>query len=452
MRPLVVMVIALAACGNDASVARECDDGETRECYGGPVGTENVGPCRVGLESCSAGRWPGFCVGDIVPRFDNCNKVDDDCNGMIDDGGEVGNECSGTNGCTGAKACDAGGSVRCFAPSRNECDLCGGPDITNVGDNCSSDQGCVGAFVCATDMTFAVCVTPMQNECGVCGGPAVAGLTDACMSADSCPGMVVCNQAGDGPLCNAPMKNECSACFPSVGTPGSTCSGDRGCLGAGACNGTGDALTCMLDASCPHLVISEISTGTTACNTDEYIELYNPSSRNVSLAGYSLRYRTGTGTTYSTVASFAATATIASRGYFLIASSRNNVDCPGSYTGNVNNTVTADATYAIQLSGTEASLWLTNVDVDPTGLSDVIVVDVVGYGTPNSFEGTAAIGAPSAGGAIERKASASSTTVSLAAGGAEVTAGNAYDTDDNAANFVQQAIRVPQNTSSTAEP
>ncbi len=71
------------------------------------------------------------------------------------------------------------------------------------------------------------------------------------------------------------------------------------------------------------------------------------------------------------------------------------------------------------------------------GVLTMIVVDVVGYGTPNAFEG---------------KANAASTSASMAAGGIDVTAGNGYDTDDNATNFVQQAVRVPQNSSSTAEP
>ena len=182
------------------------------------------------------------------------------------------------------------------------------------------------------------------------------------------------------------------------------------------------------------------------------VELYNPSSRSVSLAGYSLRYRTSTGT-FSTMVAFASasTATIAPHGYFLVASARNNANCPGSYTGNVANTVAADATFVVQLSGSEASVWLTKADANPAAISDAIVVDVVGYGTPDAFEGTA-IGAPAAGGAIERKANATSTTSSMAAAGADVTAGNGYDTDDNSTNFVQQVVRVPQNTSSTAEP
>jgi Lamin Tail Domain len=441
-----------AACGSDAQTRNECTDGELRECYGGPAGTENIGPCRTGLEICSGARWPGICVGDIVPLVESCNDFDDNCNGIVDDAPTVGDACLGTNDCTGVLDCDAGGRVRCFAPSKNDCGLCDGPDIDNLGDDCVSDEGCLGGFVCAGDLTIAVCTTPVQNECDVCGGPAVTGLGVDCMSADSCAGTTVCNATGDAAMCNAPMKNECDVCAPSIGTLGGTCSGDHGCLGAIGCNATGDAPLCTLDANCPHLVISEVTTGVTGCVSDEYIELYNPSSRAVSLAGYSLRYRSGASTTYQKLVAFADDAMIASHGYYLIASARGTAGCVGSYTTNPANTVAADATFvAVQMSATEASLWLTTADADPTDITDVIVVDVVGYGTPNAAEGTP-VDEPVIDGAIERKASATSTSASLAAGGAEVTAGNGYDSGDNAADFVQQATRTPQNTSSTVEP
>jgi hypothetical protein len=100
-------------------------------------------------------------------------------------------------------------------------------------------------------------------------------------------------------------------------------------------------------------------------------------------------------------------------------------------------------------------------DANPTDITDVIVVDVLGYDDnlnalpATIFEGTAPAPAPeqvNASGSLERKANAASTGATLAAAGSDVTAGNGYDTDDNAANFVTQAVRVPQNTSSTAEP
>lgn len=456
MRVLLVVVV-LAACGDGKNQpAADCTDGEMRECYGGPPGSENVGPCKTGLEICSGGRWPGICIGDVVPRVELCNEFDDNCNGIVDDVATTGDPCTGTNGCEGTRMCDDSGRVRCIAPSKNECEVCGGAEVADLGDDCEAN-GCVGALVCTADGQGSECAAPTQNECGTCGGPPVTALNTECMSGDGCTGMMVCNIDGTAAVCNAPMKNECMACAPPVPGLGVVCSGSRGCVGMTACNTAGDAAVCVPDEPCGHIVISELSTGSSVCTTDEFIELYNPTSRAIPLAGYTLRYRSVGNTSYTSLVVFSATATIAPHGFFLTASARSSTGCSnspnpgGGYASIAANTVTADATFtAVNLSSTGASIWLTTADQDPVDENDAIVVDVVSYGSP-MFQGQNP--APAVGGAIERKANETSTAASMAAGGTDETAGNAYDVDDaGPANFVEQATRVPQNTSSTPEP
>ena len=66
-----------------------CMMGATRGCYSGPPATRTVGVCRDGAQMCffsggSAG-W-GACGGETLPGVESCNGLDDDCDGIVDDG------------------------------------------------------------------------------------------------------------------------------------------------------------------------------------------------------------------------------------------------------------------------------------------------------------------------------------------------------------------------------
>src|SRR6185295_18337556 len=66
-----------------------CKDGETQTCG------SDVGACKPGLETCHHGVF-GPCVGAVGPFDEICNGIDDNCDGQIDEGFNIGAPCKGT--------------------------------------------------------------------------------------------------------------------------------------------------------------------------------------------------------------------------------------------------------------------------------------------------------------------------------------------------------------------
>ena len=65
------------------------DDGLDTGCYDGPAATRGVGICHDGVRSCvrNANGTYGMsaCNGQVLPSAEVCNGLDDDCNGHVDD-------------------------------------------------------------------------------------------------------------------------------------------------------------------------------------------------------------------------------------------------------------------------------------------------------------------------------------------------------------------------------
>lgn len=65
-----------------------CTPGSVERCFLGPPGKHNIGACSDGSATCQGdelGTW-GPCIGSISPKAEICDKLDNDCNGCVDDG------------------------------------------------------------------------------------------------------------------------------------------------------------------------------------------------------------------------------------------------------------------------------------------------------------------------------------------------------------------------------
>ncbi len=73
---------------NESGTGCVCAPGSTASCYSGPVGTNGVGLCRSGTQTCnSLGTGYGACIGDVIPRAEDCTTAgDDDCDAMTNEG------------------------------------------------------------------------------------------------------------------------------------------------------------------------------------------------------------------------------------------------------------------------------------------------------------------------------------------------------------------------------
>jgi hypothetical protein len=126
------------------------DESLAQQCYTGPAATLGTGICTAGTRTCTGGAY-GTCLGEVLPRAEACNGVDDDCDGATDEAGvqgcttfHVDADADGYGGPTSACLCAP--SPPYTQPQPGDCDDARATVHPGADERCTSgiDEDCDG--------------------------------------------------------------------------------------------------------------------------------------------------------------------------------------------------------------------------------------------------------------------------------------------------------------------
>ncbi len=215
----------------------DCVNGTEQDSYDGPPGTAGLGTCIPGKQACVNGQFK-TCTGQKIPTVEICNGLDDDCNGQKDDGVTgVGEVCflpqyAATPCYAGTKKCEIGDTTPKCVPNVQPLTLA--EDCDNIDDDCNGmiDDG---QFCCTNNNDNS----QNGNETDInCGGSCAEKCSDGkkCKVGIDCESGNCVGSICISPTCNDGFKNgfeadtDCGLVCPLKCKVGDGCGTNSDCV------------------------------------------------------------------------------------------------------------------------------------------------------------------------------------------------------------------------------
>jgi len=232
------------ACNGASNQGCACMPNTTQSCYSGPSGTEGVGICKGGTQTCmttSTGSTWGPCTGQVTPApTEVCSSTTDDtCDGKVGCADPTCNctctpgatqSCySGPSGTEGVGSCKAGTQTCVANASGATWSACVGQVLPAPMENCSnnSDANCNGQAGCADSMctTNPACEGGNTTRTMFCNTGGSVNVNNISYDGD-CPEAEGFPQPG-AEICSAVDNDgQCDPTFGSGGSFNANCAGN----------------------------------------------------------------------------------------------------------------------------------------------------------------------------------------------------------------------------------